>query len=277
MSARAGLVRMRHGVRPRRAGYGSRIASSRCRPVSRPTACARAVQRMRWYHEIDLGDWRRGRRDGKRVVLMTSRAPWELFALGDLAGRSVLDIGGIDGAYAFRPSATARIAWRCSTAICGRRRRPTTPRIYHEHVDRGVERRRACRTRAQAWRRATRIRRALAVPTTSSVKRCRRAEADRARTSCDCDLAATGRADVVAARRPALRRPGGRSSADAAPRVRTTPSSALVRRGRARACARARSRGLPGPRHRRLSRACNHGCGRAVGADGGSRSRWAES
>jgi tRNA (mo5U34)-methyltransferase len=53
---------------------------------------------MGWYHQIDLGD-------GVLTAGMKSAADiereWKLFALGDLSGRSVLDIGGIDGAYAF--------------------------------------------------------------------------------------------------------------------------------------------------------------------------------
>jgi DNA-binding XRE family transcriptional regulator len=55
--------------------------------------------RMSWYHEIDLGN-------GVLTPGMKSRGDitreWDLFALDDLTGRSVLDIGDIDGAYAFR-------------------------------------------------------------------------------------------------------------------------------------------------------------------------------
>jgi tRNA (mo5U34)-methyltransferase len=54
--------------------------------------------RIGWYHEIDLGN-------DVLTAGMKSAADiereWKVFALGDLSGKSVLDIGGIDGAYAF--------------------------------------------------------------------------------------------------------------------------------------------------------------------------------
>lgn len=56
------------------------------------------VHRMSWYHEIDLGN-------GVITPGMKKQGEiaheWDLFALGDLTGKSVIDIGGIDGAYAF--------------------------------------------------------------------------------------------------------------------------------------------------------------------------------
>jgi tRNA (mo5U34)-methyltransferase len=63
-----------------------------------PEGLREYVGRMGWYHQIDLGR-------GVLTPGMKSRADiareWELFDLGELAGRSVLDIGGVDGAYAF--------------------------------------------------------------------------------------------------------------------------------------------------------------------------------
>jgi tRNA (mo5U34)-methyltransferase len=56
------------------------------------------VGRSGWYHQIDLGNG--VLTPGMKSVSDIGRE-WDLFALGDLAGRSVLDIGGIDGAYAF--------------------------------------------------------------------------------------------------------------------------------------------------------------------------------
>ena len=56
------------------------------------------ASRMSWYHEIDLGG-------GVMTPAMKPRtaidSEWSLFALGDLRGRTVLDVGGVDGAYAF--------------------------------------------------------------------------------------------------------------------------------------------------------------------------------
>jgi tRNA (mo5U34)-methyltransferase len=63
-----------------------------------PSTLREYVGRMSWYHEIDLGD-------GVLTPAMKSRADiaheWNLFALDTLDGKSVLDIGGVDGAYAF--------------------------------------------------------------------------------------------------------------------------------------------------------------------------------
>lgn len=53
---------------------------------------------MGWYHEIDLGN-------GVLTPGIKSRADivreWNLFGFDTLQGKSVLDIGGVDGAYAF--------------------------------------------------------------------------------------------------------------------------------------------------------------------------------
>jgi tRNA (mo5U34)-methyltransferase len=92
------------------------------------------VNRMDWYHQIDLGD-------GVLTPGMKSHADiareWELFALGDLADRSVLDIGGIDGAYAF----LAEQAGAGRIAVLDHYLWATDPahyrRIYHEHADGG--------------------------------------------------------------------------------------------------------------------------------------------
>src|SRR3954447_11291550 len=56
------------------------------------------ASRMSWYHEIDLGG-------GVMTPALKPRAAidseWALFALGDLANRSVLAVGAVEGAYAF--------------------------------------------------------------------------------------------------------------------------------------------------------------------------------
>jgi tRNA (mo5U34)-methyltransferase len=93
------------------------------------------VGRMGWYHEIDLGD-------GVLTPGMKSRTDiareWDLFALGDLTGQSVLDIGGIDGAYAF----LAEQAGASRAAVLDHYLWATDAehyaRIYHEHLDAGA-------------------------------------------------------------------------------------------------------------------------------------------
>jgi tRNA (mo5U34)-methyltransferase len=57
------------------------------------------LTRMHWYHSIDFGG---GVVSNGAKPLETIEREWSLFALGDLSSRSVLDIGGVDGAYAFR-------------------------------------------------------------------------------------------------------------------------------------------------------------------------------
>jgi tRNA (mo5U34)-methyltransferase len=92
------------------------------------------VSRMSWYHEIDLGD-------GVLTPAMKSRTDiereWDLFALGDLSGKNVLDIGGIDGAYAF----LAEQAGANRTAVLDHYLWATDAdhyaSIYHEHIDAG--------------------------------------------------------------------------------------------------------------------------------------------
>jgi tRNA (mo5U34)-methyltransferase len=91
--------------------------------------------RMAWYHEIDLGN-------GVLTPGMKSQADiareWDLFALGDLTGRSVLDIGGIDGAYAF----LAEQAGARSVAVLDHYLWATDAEryrdIYHKHIDAGI-------------------------------------------------------------------------------------------------------------------------------------------
>jgi tRNA (mo5U34)-methyltransferase len=57
------------------------------------------LQGSMWFHEIDLGN-------GVSTVpavrsAASMREDWELFALGDLSGRSLIDVGGMDGGFAF--------------------------------------------------------------------------------------------------------------------------------------------------------------------------------
>jgi tRNA (mo5U34)-methyltransferase len=63
-----------------------------------PSALQEYVDRSIWYHEIDLGNGVRTKGVKPRDSILTD---WEVFGLGDLTGKSVVDIGGLDGAYAF--------------------------------------------------------------------------------------------------------------------------------------------------------------------------------
>jgi tRNA (mo5U34)-methyltransferase len=54
--------------------------------------------RMSWYHSIDFGA---GIVSPGMKPLEVIEREWRLFKFGDLSGRSFLDVGGVDGAYAF--------------------------------------------------------------------------------------------------------------------------------------------------------------------------------
>jgi tRNA (mo5U34)-methyltransferase len=57
------------------------------------------VSRVCWYHQIELGD---GVVTPGMKTLADIRREWDLFALNEsVPGKSVIDIGGVDGAYAF--------------------------------------------------------------------------------------------------------------------------------------------------------------------------------
>jgi tRNA (mo5U34)-methyltransferase len=60
------------------------------------------LRRMTWYHSIDFGAGVTS--PGMKPRELIDRE-WRLFGLTDVAGRSLLDIGGVDGAYAFRAEA----------------------------------------------------------------------------------------------------------------------------------------------------------------------------
>jgi tRNA (mo5U34)-methyltransferase len=89
---------------------------------------------MGWYHQINLGDGvvtpgGKSREDIARE--------WEAFGLTTLVGRSVLDIGGVDGAYAF----AAERAGAERIAVLDHYLWATDPDhyacIYHEHIEEG--------------------------------------------------------------------------------------------------------------------------------------------
>ncbi|HTZ64731.1 MAG TPA: DUF1698 domain-containing protein [Solirubrobacteraceae bacterium] len=117
-----------------RAVYGEAYVEEKLPAGLTPEQLREYVGRMGWYHEIDLGDGvitpgMKSRRDIRRE--------WELAALGDLTGKSVLDIGGVDGAYAFlaEQAGASRVAvldhyvWAADSDRYGR--------IYQEHVAAG--------------------------------------------------------------------------------------------------------------------------------------------
>lgn len=98
-------------------------------------ALQRHVDRMSWYHSVELADGVVTR--GIKPVEVIDRE-WSLFALGDLTGRSVLDIGGADGAYAFRAerAGAAPVAVLDHYVWCADPDR--YGRIYEEHVAAGL-------------------------------------------------------------------------------------------------------------------------------------------
>lgn len=92
------------------------------------------VGRMGWYHEIDLGDG--VHTPGGKTQADIARE-WELFALGKLRGRSVLDIGGIDGAFAFLAERDGARHVAVLDHYLWATDADHYTRIYHEHVEAG--------------------------------------------------------------------------------------------------------------------------------------------
>jgi tRNA (mo5U34)-methyltransferase len=85
----------RHGGRE----YGSRYQVEPVPAGLSGEELRRYLAQRLWYHSIDFGDGVVSA-GGKPAEVIDRE--WRLFALGDLRSRSVLDIGGADGAYAFR-------------------------------------------------------------------------------------------------------------------------------------------------------------------------------
>jgi tRNA (mo5U34)-methyltransferase len=79
--------------------YGRQYRIEALPPGLSAEGLQRYVSQTGWYHEIALGDG--VLTPGMKSAETISRE-WELFGLGDLKGQSVLDIGGVDGGYAFR-------------------------------------------------------------------------------------------------------------------------------------------------------------------------------
>lgn len=115
--------------------YGSGYNVEPLPPQLSPQELQRYVERMAWYHEIDLGD---GVRTPGLKPRETILREWRLARLGDLSGRSLLDIGGVDGAYAFlaEQAGAAHVAvldhyiWSADANAYSR--------IYREHVAAGA-------------------------------------------------------------------------------------------------------------------------------------------
>jgi tRNA (mo5U34)-methyltransferase len=118
-----------------RAAYGESYVEEKLPAGLTPEELRQYVGRMGWYHEIDLGNGvlTRGMKSRHDI-----RREWELAALGDLTGKSLLDIGGVDGAYAFlaeRAGASPvavldHYVWAADSDHYGR--------IYQEHVAAGT-------------------------------------------------------------------------------------------------------------------------------------------
>jgi tRNA (mo5U34)-methyltransferase len=99
-----------------------------------PDELQKHVSRVGWYHQVDLGN-------GVLTPGLKSKADiareWDLFALGDLSGRSVLDIGGIDGAYAFLAERAGANPVGVLDHYLWATDADHYARIYHQHVDAG--------------------------------------------------------------------------------------------------------------------------------------------
>ncbi len=91
--------------------------------------------RMGWYHQIDLGN---GVLTSGMKSATDIEREWKLFALGDLSGRSVLDIGGIDGAYAFWAEREGAGPVTVLDHYLWATDATRYAALYHEHLDGGL-------------------------------------------------------------------------------------------------------------------------------------------
>ncbi len=111
--------------------YGASYVTEPLPQNLQPDQLREHVGRTGWYHAIDLGD---GVVTPGGKSLADIDREWELFALGRLDGRTVLDIGGVDGAYAFR----AERAGASEVAVLDHYLWATDSdhysRLYQEHV-----------------------------------------------------------------------------------------------------------------------------------------------
>ena len=169
--------------------YGSAYRSEPLPAGLTPDALRTYVGRQSWYHEIDLGNGvlTPGMKSQKDIL-----REWSLFGLGDLAGSSVLDIGGIDGAYAFQ----AEQAGARRAAVLDHYLWATDgdhyARIYHDHINRGTTP--PAPHESAAWHPAT-------TPTRWRFDTAKQALGSRVEAIpmnfMDCDLARVGVWDVV--------------------------------------------------------------------------------
>jgi tRNA (mo5U34)-methyltransferase len=90
---------LRQPARRGRPNYGKRYRVETLPAGMSSDELRRYVGRMSWYHSIELADGVVTNGIKPREVIQRE---WDLFALGDLRGRSLLDIGGVDGGFAFR-------------------------------------------------------------------------------------------------------------------------------------------------------------------------------
>lgn len=169
--------------------YGSSYREEPLPPGLTPDELRNYISRMGWYHQIDLGD-------GVLTPGLKAKADieheWSLFSLSNLTGKSVLDIGGIDGAYVFlaerngaSPAAVLdHYLWAADPEHYGR--------IYHEDVAGGVTPPAPHET--EAWHPDT-------TPTRWRFDTARQALGSNVKAIpldfTDCDLAAVGTWDIV--------------------------------------------------------------------------------
>jgi tRNA (mo5U34)-methyltransferase len=154
-----------------------------------PEQLRQYVGRMGWYHQIDLGN-------GVITPGMKSREDirreWELAALGDLAGKSALDIGGIDGAYAFLAEQAGASPVAVLDHYLWAADANQYARIYHEHVAAGTIP--PAPHESDAWHPES-------LPSRWRIDTARQALHSRVETIAldftECDLAAIGQWDIV--------------------------------------------------------------------------------
>jgi tRNA (mo5U34)-methyltransferase len=116
-------------------GYGSRYELEPIPPGLEGEELQRYLGRMSWYHSIDFGG---GVVSNGIKPLEVIEREWSLFGLANMRGRSLLDIGGVDGGYAFRAERAGaspvtvidHYVWSADPDAYGR--------LYRDHVEAGT-------------------------------------------------------------------------------------------------------------------------------------------
>jgi tRNA (mo5U34)-methyltransferase len=169
--------------------YGERYQEEPLPPGLTPDQLQAYVSRTGWYHQIDLGNGVLTPGGKSKEIIARE---WQLFALGDLTGKTVLDIGGIDGGFAFlaeqngasRSAVLDHYLWATDAE--------NYSRIYRQHVAAGAVP--PAPHESDAWHPET-------TPTRWRFDTARQALGSKVEAMVldfsDCDLAAVGVWDVV--------------------------------------------------------------------------------